>query len=210
VEQGPPVEDAAPPSSAQPAEAPPPWATQAAPPLALWGAPPPGPGWAAPAQSASGWVLPDSTGRKGVVTRLGRLAGLIVALIGALWVCFGGLLILGALVVQGLEIQMEEQGYSGVDFKSLLIVVGIVIICLALVEFIGGVGALLQQEWGRIIGIIYALMFGVGSALALLEYLTGRPSEPLAILFGIHLVAYVIVVVILLGRWRGRTPTVGS
>jgi hypothetical protein len=183
----------------------PPWVDPPALPP-IWTAPPPGPGWTAQPVAPSGWLMPDPLAQSGPVTRIARLGGLVVALIGALWMCLGGLLILAALFVPGLQVQLEEEGYSGIDVRATFLGAGALVIAIAAVEFAGGIGVLFQKDWGRVIGIVYGLLFGTGSALLVVEYLGARPTTVLAILFAVHLVAYIFITAVFLARWRGRPP----
>ena len=90
-----------------------------------------------------------------------------------------------------------------------LIGVGVVILVLAVVEVLGGFGAMLGKTWGRIIGILYSLFFGVFLLLGVGS--AARASDvsatdtrggliPLLVMFLLYLYALVV----LLLRWRGR------
>ncbi len=212
--------------AAQPAAAPgPAWGQPAAPtppaaPGPAWGQPQaPAPaqgGWAQP-QPTQGWVQP-AVAAQGPVTILARLAGVVLVLLGLFWGLAGVVLIIGGSAFRSLFDQLggplstdsNSVDAAGNLVGGIFVGIGIVILVLAIVEVLGGIGAILGKTWGRIIGILYSLVFG----LFLLLGLSGasRASDVtdtsgagggiifLLVMFLLYLYAFVVLII----RWRGR------
>ena len=154
--------------------------------------------------------MPPAT--KGPVTGLARIAGLIVALVACVWIFFGAIIIVGGALTKGL---FDNLG-SGTDVSNAVggavAVFGIIILVLALIELAGGLGALFGKDWGRVISIIYALLFGIATLLIGLSALaSGRGDSTIsngamggAVFFLAHAIAYLFAAIVLVVRWRGR------
>ena len=90
---------------------------------------------------------------------------------------------------------------------------GIVLLFFAFWEILGGIGAIAGKGWGRWIGIIYSLVFGI-AALLPLSGATRAASDtntdllPVLAFFGGHVIAYIFIFVVLAIRWRGKAPSV--
>jgi hypothetical protein len=90
-----------------------------------------------------------------------------------------------------------------------LVGIGIVMLILAIVEVLGGFGAIFGKSWGRLIGILYSLFFGSFLLLGLtsatrnsnLGDTSGAGGGLIFLLVMIALYAYSLIVLIL--RWRG-------
>jgi hypothetical protein len=88
--------------------------------------------------------------------------------------------------------------------------IGIVILVLAIVEVLGGFGALLGKTWGRILGILYSLVFGAflligltGATRAAADVGTDNGAGGGLIFILVMFVLYLYSLIVLLLRWRG-------
>ena len=186
------------------------WGQPSAPPAQQY-APPPAPsGWAQPAP-ASQWVQP--TGVQGPVSGLGKLGGLIIALIAALWIFFGVLVVVGGALTKGLFDSLGSGNQFSDAVGGAIAVVGVIILVFAVIEFLGGLGALFGKDWGRVISIIFGLLFGVACLLIGVSALAGGRSADSdvassaiggALFFLAHAVLYLLAVILLMARWRRR------
>jgi len=147
---------------------------------------------------------------RGPVTGLAKIGGLIVLVFGLLWTGIGALIVLGgaAAKVGGNNAGIPGLGNAVGDFLAGF---GIVILVIAVVEILGGIGVLLSKEWGRIIAICYSLIFGLGSVFivaggANANNAVGETSGGTgALIVGlVFLVGYAYTLVVLMARWRGR------
>lgn len=211
-----PPQDPTQPVQPPPAPAPPgpSWGQPAAPPPQQY-APPPQPapgGWAQPAPGATGWVVPVAAAR-GPVTGLAKISGLILLLFGLLWTGIGALFVLGGAAAK------VGSGGSGVPaiaglgnaVGDFIAGFGIVILVIAIIEILAGIGVLLSREWGRIIGICYALIFGFGSIFIVAggananNVSTDTTGGGVALIIGlVFLLGYAYTLVVLMARWRSR------
>jgi hypothetical protein len=153
--------------------------------------------------------MPPAT--KGAVTGLGRIAGLVISLIACIWIFFGAIIIVGGAVTKGL---FDNIG-SGTDVSNAvggaIAVFGIIILVLALIELAGGLGTLFGKDWGRVISIIYALLFGIATLLIGLSAFASSRNDAISsgattggLFFIAHAIAYIFVAIVLIVRWRGR------
>ena len=149
-------------------------------------------------------------GQKGPVTILAKFAGIILLVFGLLWTAIGVVIVLGgaAAKVGGNSAGIPVVGNAVGDFLAGF---GIVILVIAIIEVLGGVGVILSKDWGRIIGIIYALMFGVGSVFIVLggvsaskDVDTGSGGLVTLIVGLVFLLGYLYSLFALGVRWRGR------
>jgi hypothetical protein len=149
-------------------------------------------------------------GQKGPVTILAKFAGIILLVFGLLWTAIGVVIVLGgaAAKVGGNSAGIPVVGNAVGDFLAGF---GIVILVIAIIEVLGGVGVILSKDWGRIIGIIYALMFGVGSVFIVLGGVsasknvdTGSGGAVTLIVGLVFLLGYLYSLFALGVRWRGR------
>ena len=208
----PPAQPAPGPSWGQPAAPPaqpapgPSWGQPAAPPPQQY-APPPQPapgGWAPQGPAGSQWVMPPA--RQGPVTLLSKFAGIIILLFGLGWTAIGALITFGGAVVSTAS---DSSAFSqlGDALGGVIAGLGVVILVIAIVELLGGIGILLSKSWGRIIGITYSLIFGAGSLL--IAFGGGRANDatdagPGVLIFGLtFFVLYAYSLVVLMARWRG-------
>jgi hypothetical protein len=206
---------AAPPAAAGPAWGQPP--APAAPP-AGWASPPAAApaqtGWAQP-QPTPGWVQP-AINQQGSVTILARLAGLFLVLLGLFWGLIGVVLIIGGSAFRSfldnfgpLNSDTNTVDAAGNIVSGVFVGIGIVMLVLAIVEVLGGFGAILGKTWGRIIGILYSLVFGAflligltGSTRA--SDLSDGDARGGVIFLLVMFLLYLYALVVLLLRWRGR------
>jgi hypothetical protein len=145
------------------------------------------------------------------VTGLARVAGLVISLIACVWIFFGAIIIVGGTLTKG----MFDSIGSGTDVSNAvggaIAVFGIIILVLALIELAGGLGTLFGKDWGRVISIIYALLFGVATLLIALSAFASTRNEAIsgtatggALFFLVHAIAYLFAAIVLVMRWRGR------
>ena len=192
-----------------PAQAAPPagWAQPQAPVAA------PGGGWAQP-QPTAGWVQPVAA--KGPVTILARIAGLFLVLLGLLWGAIGAVLIVGGTAFHTFTDQFgalndaNSVTQAGNVVGGVIAGFGIVILILAIVEVLGGIGALFGKGWGRVIGILYSLVFGaflllaVSGATRANDISTDNGAGGGVIFLLVMFLLYLYSLVVLLLRWRGH------
>ena len=214
-----------------PAAAPPPvegsgWVQPAAPPAAgpAWGQPPAGPpaapaptGWAQPPAPTPGWVQP-ALNQKGSVTILARLAGVVLVLLGLFWGAAGVILIIGGSAFRSIFDQLggplstdtNSVDAAGNIVGGVFVGIGIVILILAIVEVLGGIGTIIGKTWGRIIGILYSLVFGSflllgGSGASRASDVTDTSGAGGGLIFLLVMfLLYLYALVVLIVRWRGR------
>jgi hypothetical protein len=145
---------------------------------------------------------------KGPVTGLARLGGLFLLLIGLLWAVVGGAFIAGGALLKGVLDVNDLPGF-GDALGGALAVIGIVILVFAIIEILGGIGALIGKDWARWIGVIYALIFGSFSLLILVSGsrasdVSNNGALGAIVFFLVHVVLYAYVLIIFIARWRGR------
>jgi hypothetical protein len=220
-----PPQPAAPAGWVQPqAQAPAPPAGWAQPPAqpaapAAWVQPPqapaaaPGGGWAQP-QPTPGWVQPIAA--KGSVTILARIAGLFLVLLGLLWGAIGAVLIVGGTAFHAFTDQFSALNSqtslttTGNVVGGVIAGVGIVILVFAIFEVLGGIGALFGKTWGRILGILYSLVFGAFLLVAVTSGtqaadVSGNSGVGTGVIFIVVMfLMYLYALVVLLLRWRGH------
>jgi hypothetical protein len=144
------------------------------------------------------------------VTVLARVAGLLLLLIGVFWGVIGALAIVGG---QAAKDALNNAGLAGGDAAATVLAgVGIILLFFAFWEVLGGIGAIAGKGWGRVIGILYSLFFGI-AALLPLSGATRAASDntdlgPVLVFFGGHVIAYIFIFVVLAIRWRGKAPAV--
>ncbi len=209
----PPQDPTQPAQPAQPPAAPPgpSWGQPAAPPPQQY-APPPQPapgGWAQPAPAGAGWVQPTAV--KGPVKMLGRIGGLVIALIAALWVLLGAIAVAGGAALKTWIDSLNTSADAGNAVGGFVAGLGIVILVLALIELVAGLAAAFGKDWGRIISIIYAFVFGVPLLLVTFSALTASRDAGVTtdatgglIILLVHVVGYVFAAIVLMASWRGR------
>ena len=139
--------------------------------------------------------------------------------IGAVWGLLGVLALGGGVFIRQLVDQYAPGSSDpnavnrlGDAVGGALAVLGIVILVFAVVEVLGGFGALLGKGWGRFLGILYSLVFGVGLLLIISSGLrasdTSVDVDSGVRVFFIVILAmflmYLYSLVVLLVRWRGH------
>ncbi len=145
------------------------------------------------------------------MTVLARFAGLLLLLIGVFWGIVGVVAIAGG---QWLQDRMNDAGLQGGDtVATAAAAVGVVFLFFAFWEVLGGIGAIAGKGWGRAIGIIYSLVFGIAALLPLSGATraandTNTDLLPVLAFFGGHVIAYIFIFVVLAIRWRGKAPSV--
>jgi hypothetical protein len=87
---------------------------------------------------------------RGPVTRLSKVAGVIVLLLGLAVTAYGG---------YGVVWSATSDSY----LKGISILIASVVVVMGLPALLAGIGILRGAEWGRVIGIIYSLSLGLVS-----------------------------------------------
>jgi hypothetical protein len=171
-------------------------------------APPAQPAWGQPAAApGSQWVQPATAVTRGPVTGLAKLGALVLILMGALWAFLGAVVVLGGAALKSIG---DQAGGTvvGDAFGGAVAGLGIVVLAIALVEVIVGIAAWMGKEWARIIGIIYALIFGGGCLVIGLSALGTGNSEVneagSALIILAFAAAYIYTLIVFAARWRGR------
>ncbi|MGH2511554.1 MAG: hypothetical protein ACRDGQ_02580 [Candidatus Limnocylindrales bacterium] len=157
------------------------------------------------------------TSQQGSVTILARIAGLFLVLLGLFWGAIGVVLIIGGSAFRSIIDQFGPISANGNDVDTagniiggVFVGIGIVILVLAIVEVLGGFGALLGKTWGRILGVLYSMVFGAFLLLALTSGARSVDTSDTSgatggLIFVIVMFAlYLYSLVVLLLRWRGH------
>jgi hypothetical protein len=146
--------------------------------------------------------------QRGPVTGLAKLAGIIVLVFGLLWTAIGVLITFlgGAAKVGSSGTALPEFVNSVGDVVAGF---GIVILVIAIVEVLGGIGVLMSKDWGRIIGIVYSLLFGFGSVFIVIgginaSNVTDSGGLVTLVIGLVFLIGYLYSLFALGVRWRGR------
>lgn len=142
----------------------------------------------APQLPSSQAVIPAP---QGPVTGLSKVAGIIILLVG-----FGLTAVGGDAWADPFGVQPQSSRWIGELFGSILVVTG-------LPGLLTGIGILRGAEWGRVIGIIYSVLFGLASFAWGINNRTG-PDNRYTPLFGLALVLlFAYSAIVLIARWRG-------
>jgi hypothetical protein len=155
--------------------------------------------------------------QQGSVTILARIAGLFLVLLGLFWGVIGVVLIIGGSAFRSfldnfgpLSTNANNVDTAGNIVGGVFVGIGIVMLVLAIVEVLGGFGTMLGKTWGRIIGVLYSLVFGafllIGLTSATRASDIGDTSGAaggvifLLVMFLLYLYALVVLII----RWRGH------
>jgi hypothetical protein len=150
------------------------------------------------------------------VTILARIAGLFILVIGLVWGAIGGLAIAGGVFIQNLidrysptSTTPDQVTTAGNVVGGAVAALGIVIVIFAVIEILGGLGALLGKTFGRIIGILYSLVFGLFLLLIISAGVrdanttdTTADVGAFFLIFVAMFVMYLYSFVVLIARWR--------
>jgi ABC-type arginine/histidine transport system permease subunit len=126
---------------------------------------------------------------------------------GALWTLLGAVVVLGGAALKSIG---DQAGGTvvGDAFGGAVAGLGIVVLAIALVELIVGIAAWMGKEWARIVGIIYALIFGGGCLIVGLPALSAGNSDTNAVGGALIILAfaaaYIYTLVVFAVRWRAR------
>jgi len=171
-----------------------------------WVVPPPPPPVAPP---PGAWVMPAAQVTRGPVTGLAKLGALVLLVFGVLWGLGGVLLIVvgGAIRDQFDFTQNLGLTYDvGNVLTGVLLAVGIVILVIALGEILTAIFAWRGNGLARVVGIVYGLLFGLGS-LSIAARSTSADvagSAAGALFMAVFAVGYLYTVVVFMFRWRRR------
>ena len=149
-----------------------------------------------PATPFSGWTTPVRREDGGRLTRASKLAALILGLLGVGFSAVGALIVMSAVDASYLTSQF------GQGARAVFVSAGAVVTALAVVEVVAAIGVWAGRGWGRILGLLYAIVFGTGSLLVLVGSLDRSPAPiGVALALGWFLV-YAFVAVTLVWRWK--------
>jgi len=158
---------------------------------------------AAPAAPAALTAPPAPTTDLGRVSGPARLAAVILLLFGIWFAILGALTIEAALDPSGF-MGREIGDAFGAGTRGTVAFIGIGVLLVAILEVAAAIGAWRGTTWGRILGVVYAIVFTLGSAVVLI--VTHGPSTTsVALVVGV-LLAYSFVGLALAVRWRHSTP----
>jgi hypothetical protein len=153
--------------------------------------------------------MPPAAARQGPVSGLAKLGALVLFVFGVLWALIGGLLLVaGGAIRDQLGFAQDFGQPFGQDFgdlaAGLFVGIGIVILFIALVEILAGIFAWRGSGLARFAGIVYGLVFGVGS---LLVAAGGRGTDAAAaqggVLFmAVFAIGYLYTLLVFIFRWR--------
>jgi hypothetical protein len=157
----------------------------------------------APQLPGSGWGSIALPAPQGTVTLHSKFAGTLIVLIGFVLTDIGAHFVVYAA--------RSEPTYAAIgEF------VGYVIIAIALVEILSGIGILLSKSWARTIGIGCCFLLGAASLglalsggslpIAWQDAPTWMPAAPNWLIFGPAFVLYAYSHLVLMFRWRRPGP----
>jgi hypothetical protein len=165
------------------------------------------PGTPQPPPPATAWVMSTDVGQRGPVSGLAKLGALILILFGVLWTLIGG----GFLLLGGIAKNLGDQtGISGLGDLAgdVLAIFGIVILVVALVEIATGLFAWRGTGFARFVGILYGLVFGLGTLLPVLgssrTSTTTDTTGGVAVLL-VFAVGYLYTALVFIVRYRDRS-----
>lgn len=172
-------------------------------------APPAPSGWVQPAAPppmppASEWVMPAAAAQQGGVSALSKVGALVLIVFGVLWAIFGALFVVAGNFIKDTINLSQDYGELGDAVAGVLLVFGIAILVIAIVEVLVGVFAWRGSGLARVLGVLYGLLFGLGS----LFLVTGARQADAAsggspaIVFVAFAVGYLYVVAAFIFRWR--------
>ncbi|MGH2406863.1 MAG: hypothetical protein ACRDF7_02130 [Candidatus Limnocylindrales bacterium] len=205
-------------ADAQPAMVPAQPAMSAAPPA--MDAPPPAMGSMAPAAPPpTGWVQPDAAAtpapggawvmpqvaKQGGVTGPSKLGALVLIVFGVLWALIGVVIIFGGSVVNSLPGFESQLGtLTAGSLAGIIVGVGIVVLFIAIVEVLAGVFAWRGSGVARFIGMVYGLVFGLGTLASLAQAgntSVGDAASGSAFIL-VFAIGYLYVLAVFIFRWR--------
>ena len=173
-------------------------------------APPPAPsGWVQPAAPppmppASEWVMPAAARQGGAVSGLSKIGALVLVLFGLFWTVIGALFVVSGNLIKDTINLSQDFGDLGNAVAGILFVFGIAILVIAIVEVLVGIFAWRGSGLARVLGILYGLLFGLGSLFVMSgarQAEAGASGSP-AIVLIVFGVGYLYVLVAFLFRWR--------
>jgi hypothetical protein len=153
---------------------------------------------------ASEWVMPAAAAQQGGVSALSKVGALVLIVFGVLWAIFGALFVVAGNFIKDTINLSQDYGELGDAVAGVLLVFGIAILVIAIVEVLVGVFAWRGSGLARVLGVLYGLLFGLGS----LFLVTGARQADAAsggspaIVFVAFAVGYLYVVAAFIFRWR--------
>jgi hypothetical protein len=127
----------------------------------------------------------------------------VLIVFGALWAVIGALLLVASGVIRDMVGSVSGLGVGDLA-AGLFVGIGIAILFVALVEILAGLFAWRGSGLARFAGIVYGLVFGVGSLLVA----TGgggtdaAASQGGALFIGLFAAGYLYTLVVFIFRWR--------
>ena len=145
-----------------------------------------------PPQDSSQPTQPNPpTARQGPVTRLSKVAGIIILFVGLGLTAYGGYGVVWSAT-------------SDSSLKAISVFIASVVLVIGLPALIGGIGILRGAEWGRGIGILYSVSLGLVSLDWTIANILGPGNFLSTLLFGLTFVLFCTYSAIeLIARWRG-------
>jgi hypothetical protein len=141
-----------------------------------------------------GFPRAPSSGYLGPVTRVSKSAGIVLLALG-----------LGLVAYGGAFAASDHPGLAAAS-RGVSLVIGMLIIVSGFPEVLVGIAILRGKEWGRSVGIVLSVIFGVWTFLVAIGYTEvgingiGDPGEPI---YAPAFAAYAYSLFVLLARWRG-------
>jgi hypothetical protein len=168
-----------------------------------WVQPPP-----APAPAPGQWVMPPAAVTRGGVTGPAKLGALVLIVFGVLWALLGVVIILSGSVITSLPGFGDQIGNLQLSSLTGIIVgVGIVILFIALVEVLAGIFAWRGSGLARFIGMVYGLVFGLGTLLSVAQASQASSADTRGggLFLLVFAIGYLYVLAVFIFRWRRRS-----
>lgn len=137
---------------------------------------------------------------------LAGIAGVILLILGVVGALFGLLIaaaggLMGGLAPGDLPGLEDVPGLADA-LGGFVVIVGVIVVVYSLVYLFGGVGVLRGRDWGRVMGIVVAVISGLVWFGILASPSDQANTQSSVVVSAILLLAHAYVFVVLIFRWR--------
>ena len=138
---------------------------------------------------------------------MGHAARHVLIVFGVLWALIGAVIVFGGSVVSSLPGFGDRlDNITAGSLAGIIVGVGIVVLFIAIVEVLAGVFAWRGSGAARFIGMVYGLVFGLGTLLSLGQATTSGVQDAASgsLFLLVFAVGYLYVLAVFIFRWRSR------